>query len=119
MTTTTRTSRREAGPGVHALGHDATLRLRGPGLALRVTAGCVLVTREGDPEDHVLEAGGALALDGRGLAVAWALAPATVTVAALAPPGPRRARGRQDAMGAASPSTMRTCSESSQSSVST
>jgi hypothetical protein len=65
------------------LERDATLRL-GTGrdaVAVRVDRGTVLVTREGDPEDHVLEAGEATMLAGKGLAVAWALSRATVRVA--------------------------------------
>ncbi len=38
------------------------------------------MTREGDPEDHVLQAGAELRVPGRGLAVAWALEPSRVEV---------------------------------------
>jgi hypothetical protein len=47
---------------------------------VRVERGLVLVTRQGDAEDHVLEPGMELPLRGRGLAVAWALAPSTIRV---------------------------------------
>ncbi len=74
------------GPGdqVRALGRDEVLRLPGSrdGSWIRVESGTVVVTREGDPEDHVLEAGAELRVPGRGLAVAWALAPSRVEVRA-------------------------------------
>jgi hypothetical protein len=64
------------------LGKDETSHLtgvRGP-VAIRVEAGLVVVTREGDPEDHVLRAGEAVVLPPQGKVVAWALAPARATV---------------------------------------
>lgn len=88
MTTTRWRRSRVAGAGVHELVRDGTLRLR-PGrgeLALRVTAGCVLVTHEGDLDDHVLGPGDELRLSGRGLAVAWALSPARLFVSSGAAP---------------------------------
>jgi hypothetical protein len=68
--------------GARELARDETLRLprRRGGVVLRVASGCLLVTREGDHEDHVLLAGEELRLTGRGLAVAWALEPSTVLV---------------------------------------
>ena len=57
---------------------DTTLRLP-RGAVVEVERGLVLVTREGDPQDHVLEPGMGLPL-GRGLAVAWALEPSRVRV---------------------------------------
>ena len=73
MTTTIRTT------GNYDLARDATLRLRaGDGLAIRALRGTVLVTREGDAEDHVLEPGQTLTVAGRGLVVAWALTPAAL-----------------------------------------
>jgi hypothetical protein len=64
------------------LGQDATVSLEAgaQGIQVRADRGTVLVTREGDLEDHVLEAGDALLVTGRGLVVAWALAPAHLTV---------------------------------------
>jgi hypothetical protein len=52
---------------------------RGP-VAIRVESGLVLVTREGDPEDHLLRAGEVVVLPPRGKVVAWALEPARATV---------------------------------------
>jgi len=52
---------------------------RGP-VAIRVECGTVLVTREGDPVDHVLRAGDEVVLPPRGKVVAWALEPARATV---------------------------------------
>ena len=49
-------------------------------VAIRVESGLVVVTREGDPEDHVLRAGEALVLPPRGKVVAWALEPARAAV---------------------------------------
>ena len=75
-----------ASPARFDLPRDATLRLPRPrpGATVEVERGVVLVTREGDGEDHVLERGMSLPLDGRGLAVAWALAPSTLRVRARA-----------------------------------
>ena len=53
--------------------------LRGP-VAIRVESGVVVVTREGDPEDHVLRAGETVVLPARGKVVAWAIEPARATV---------------------------------------
>jgi hypothetical protein len=54
---------------------------RGP-VAIRVESGLVIVTREGDPEDHVLRAGEAVVFPPQGKVVAWALEPARATVRA-------------------------------------
>jgi hypothetical protein len=54
-------------------------RFRGP-VAIRVESGLVLVTREGDPEDHLLGAGEGVVLPRRGKVAAWALEPARATV---------------------------------------
>jgi len=50
------------------------------GTAVRVARGSVLVTREGDPEDHVLGAGEEIVLPARGLGVAWAFTEALGSV---------------------------------------
>jgi hypothetical protein len=55
--------------------------LHGP-VVIRVESGLVLVTREGDPEDHVLRAGEVVVLPPRGKVVAWALEPAQAIVRA-------------------------------------
>ena len=64
------------------LAKDETLRLpRRDGGVLHVTSGCVLVTQEGDPDDHVRGAGEEFRASGRGLAVAWALTRSDIVVA--------------------------------------
>ncbi len=70
------------GEGERTLARDEVLRLpvRREGSSVRVEAGLVIVTREGDPEDHVLQAGGELRLPGRGLSLVWALEPSRVAV---------------------------------------
>jgi len=66
------------------LRRDETLRLpRGLELLVRVEHGTVLVMQEGDPADHVLEAGDALVLPAGGLAVAWAFADARLSFTAF------------------------------------
>ena len=70
--------------GTWELGKDQTSSLpaaRGP-VAIRVERGLILVTREGDPEDHVLHAGEVVVLPPHGKVVAWALEPARATVRA-------------------------------------
>ncbi len=66
------------------LERDATLRVPrlGTGTVVEVVRGTVLVTREGDLEDHVLEPGMTLPLGAQGRVVAWALVPSTVRVRA-------------------------------------
>ena len=60
---------------------NATLRMPAEiGLVVRVERGTVLVTQEGDPEDHVLEPGDELVLTRPGLAVAWAFTDATLAI---------------------------------------
>ena len=49
-------------------------------VVVRAERGTVLITQEGDPEDHVLEAGDEIILPVGGLAVAWALAEAAISV---------------------------------------
>jgi hypothetical protein len=67
------------------LAKDATIRFPpGPSATVvRVESGTVLVTREGDPEDHVLESSDEIVLPRGGLAIAWALTDATVFARAL------------------------------------
>jgi hypothetical protein len=64
------------------LPRDATLRLRaGPhGVRIRAESGTVLVTREGDLDDHLMERGDELLITGTGLVVAWALVPSSVVL---------------------------------------
>jgi hypothetical protein len=47
---------------------------------VRVERGSVVITQEGDLVDYVLEPGDELPLGVRGLAVAWALSDATISV---------------------------------------
>jgi hypothetical protein len=64
-----------------ALPKDGTVRItRYRDVSVAVDSGVVLVTREGDLEDHVLEAGMELRLPRRGVAVAWALEPSTIRI---------------------------------------
>ncbi len=69
-------------PGRRELAKDATLRLpRGRnGVVVRAEGGSLVVTQEGDPEDHVLGPGEEVHLPRGGLAVAWALSPVAVLV---------------------------------------
>ncbi len=50
------------------------------GLALRSQRGTLLVTQEGDPLDHVLEAGEEFTTTRRGLVVVWALSAGALAV---------------------------------------
>ncbi len=70
---------RGAPAGRHALAENEVLRLPRGG-AVRVETGQVVVTREGDPIDYVLEAGDTLELAVRGRAVAWALAASRIAL---------------------------------------
>ena len=70
--------------GTLELGKDETSHLpwgRGK-VSIQVERGLVLVTREGDPEDHVLGAGDEVVLPRRGRVVAWALEPTRARVRA-------------------------------------
>jgi hypothetical protein len=87
MTWRTTSARSERALETRELALDKTMRIarRGRNVVVEVERGVVLVTREGDPEDHVLERGMALRLPGEGLVVAWALAPSTVSVREASP----------------------------------
>jgi hypothetical protein len=80
-----KTSRRNGG-GTNTLrrelSQDATIQLPPGrrGLVVRVERGVLLVTQEGDLDDHVLEPAQELRIPRGGLAVGWALAPATVVI---------------------------------------
>jgi hypothetical protein len=68
---------------IFRLRKNETLRLPyGIEVALRVERGTVLVTQEGDREDHVLEHGDELLVPAGGLAVAWAFTEARVSIRA-------------------------------------
>lgn len=58
---------------------------RGVAVVVRVDRGTVLITRQGDVEDHVLEAGDELYLRRGGLAVAWAFTDAVLRVREAGP----------------------------------
>jgi hypothetical protein len=63
------------------LRENATLRLpAGIGSVVRVERGTVLVTQEGDLDDHVLERGDELVVSRGGLAVAWAFTDAVLSI---------------------------------------
>ena len=68
--------------GARDMALDETFRLvpGREGLVLHVRRGCLLATQEGDPRDHVLEAGDEVRLTGTGVVVAWALSPSDVVV---------------------------------------
>jgi hypothetical protein len=68
--------------GAWDLAENATMRLPGGRFAtvVRIERGTVLVTQEGDLEDHVLEAGDELVLPPGGLAVAWAFTGASISL---------------------------------------
>jgi len=80
------------------LAADETRRLEGGRagpVVVRVQRGLLLVTREGDPEDHVLSAGQEAAFPARGRIAAWALEPAQASV--------REVRARQGGIAAGRP----------------
>ncbi len=71
---------------------------------VHVHRGTVLVTQQGDREDHVLEPGDELPLRRRGRTVAWAFTPASISVrpaGGRTPPGPPRALDPGDRIGPA------------------
>jgi hypothetical protein len=88
-------SRRGEAGGCRALAPDEVVRLPRlrAGIVVRVLAGLVVVSREGDPEDHVLEAGGEAWFPGKGLSLAWALEASRIELRA----GAARREGRQPA----------------------
>ncbi len=67
--------------GTWVLHENATLRLpAGGSVVVRVERGTVLVTQEGDLDDHVLELGDELVLSRSGRAVAWAFTDAALFI---------------------------------------
>jgi hypothetical protein len=81
MATENRTNPRTT-PVAWDLAENAAMRVsrRGVAVVVRVDRGTVLVTRQGDLQDHVLEPGDELRLPRGGLAVAWAFTDATISV---------------------------------------
>lgn len=81
-------------PVAWELSENAALRVsrRGAAVIVSVERGTVLLTRQGDLEDHVLEQGDELFLPHGGLAVAWAFTEATISVREAARDGARHAR---------------------------
>lgn len=79
---------------VWELAENSTMRLpRGRSATIvRVERGTVLVTQEGDLEDHALEPGDEVVLAGRGLAVAWAFTRAAISVRKTARTGSKPQR---------------------------
>ena len=79
----TTTAAATASPGRRwELAENATMRLpRGrSATVVRVERGTVLITQEGDLEDHVLEPGDEIVIPVGGLAVAWAFTGAAISV---------------------------------------
>jgi hypothetical protein len=78
--------RREVATPLWRLPRDATVRVEAgrAGIELRCEAGTLLVTRAGDPEDHVLETGDRIRVSRRDRAVIWALSDATASAVPLA-----------------------------------
>jgi hypothetical protein len=85
--------RGEATPRRQELLKDATWRIPVGlgGAVVRVERGLLLVTRQGDLEDHLLGPGDELRLPPRGRSVAWALEPSRFR---LAEPGRAALPGR-------------------------
>lgn len=83
--TTNRTSRNTTATAWE-LAENAAMRVsrRGADVIVHVDRGTVLVTRQDDVEDHVLEAGDELLVRRGGLAVAWAFTDAAISVRAAA-----------------------------------
>jgi hypothetical protein len=82
-TTRTWTGRLERARVELSLDGTATLPARRGEVLLRVERGLVVVTREGDLDDHVLRPGEALRLPPRGRVVVWAIEPSLVEARAV------------------------------------
>ena len=94
MQTRSNTNKVTGTDGLWTLAKNAAIplpRSRSPKL-VRVERGTVLITREGDPDDHILVTGDELLLEVRGLAVAWAFTDAAISLRE-AGDGTRAARG--------------------------
>jgi hypothetical protein len=67
---------------IQELGKDVTLQIpRGrAGMLVKVERGLVLVTREGDRQDHLIAGGSEVLIPTGGVTVAWALAPSRLRV---------------------------------------
>jgi hypothetical protein len=78
--------------GTWDIAENATMRLprRETSSVVRVERGTVLVTQEGDLEDHLLAAGDEVVIDSVGLAVAWAFTDASLTMRESALPSKLR-----------------------------
>ena len=74
--------RGEALDQMQELGKDVTLQLPHgrAGMLVKVERGLVLVTREGDREDHLITGGSEVLIPAGGVTVAWALAPSRLRV---------------------------------------
>jgi hypothetical protein len=79
---TTNRNSGSAPPTAWELAENAAVRVSRPGadVIVHVDRGTVLVTRQDDVEDHVLEAGDELIVRRGGLAVAWAFTDAAISV---------------------------------------
>jgi nitrogen-specific signal transduction histidine kinase len=80
-----------SGGGTWGLDRDEVMTLprRRAATVVQVHRGTVLVTQEGDRDDHILEAGDELVVRRRGRAVAWAFTEATISLHAASAPAPR------------------------------
>ena len=50
------------------------------GVVIRVNSGCLVITQEGDPQDHVLLPGEDLRMSGIDAVVVWAMSPSSFVV---------------------------------------
>jgi hypothetical protein len=99
MATRNQANAMQTGEAAWEIAENATMRLprRGASTVVRVDRGTVLVTQEGDLEDHLLAEGDEVVIDGAGLAVAWAFSAAAVSVRESAVPSKLRRPARRAA----------------------
>lgn len=72
------------------LEHRQSIQIPDPStVAIRCVAGCLWVTQEGDPDDHILQTGQSIRFRKPGLVIASALRPAVLQVTGLRDCGSR------------------------------